>query len=113
GTLAGFLDIDDGVLDGILTDDDDGDGILDGDNNDDDVDNDGNHGSTGIDVIAPGNEPDAVIIAVDPDYDDLVTLTTAFGTVNLRNNTKINGVELMRMHRLDNSHYQVSHQHNQ
>src|SRR5690606_33026091 len=29
GTLAGFLDIDDGVLDGILNDDDDGDGILD------------------------------------------------------------------------------------
>ncbi len=113
GTLAGFLDIDEGVLDGILTDDDDGDGILDGDGLADDVDDDGNHGADGVDVLPPGNEPDAVIIGLDPDYEDLVTLTTAFGTVNLRNNTKINGVELMRMHRLDNSHYQVSHQHNQ
>lgn len=113
GTLAGFLDIDDGALDGILADDDDGDGILDGDGFDDDIDNDGEHGSSGIDLAPPGNEPDAVIVGIDPDYQDLVTLTTAFGTVNLRNHTKINGFELMRMHRLDNSHFQVGKQHNQ
>jgi hypothetical protein len=113
GALAGFLDLDDGVLDGILSDDDDGDGILDGDGLADDIDDDGFHGADGVDTLPPGNEPDAVIVGIDPDYDDLVTLTTAFGQVNIRNHTKVNGVEIMRMHRLDNSHFQVSRQHNQ
>jgi hypothetical protein len=113
GALAGFLDLDDGEINGILTDDDDGDGILDGDGLTDDVNDNGQHGADGFDFEEPGNEPDSIIIGVGPDYDDLVTLTTAFGDVNIRNNTKVNGVEIMRMHRLDNSHYQVSHQHNQ
>jgi hypothetical protein len=113
GTLAGFLDVDSGQLEGILSGDSDGDGILDGDGFTDDVNNNGTHGAVGVDLLPPPNEPDSIIIGQDPDYGDLVTLTTAFGTVNLRNNTKVNGVEIMRMHRLDNSHYQVSHQHNQ
>lgn len=93
GTFAGFLDLD-------------GDGFA------DDPNNNGIHGPDGIDLDGDGT-PDVLLIGAPPDYDDLVTLTTAFGEVVQRNNTKVNGVEIMRTHRLKNSHYQVSHQNNQ
>ena len=112
GALAGFLDLDEGALDGILTDDDDGDGVNDGDGFADDINDNGQHGSDGFDTMAPGNEPDTIIIGALPDYGDLVLHVTAFSTVSLRNSTKINGFEMMRAHRLDNSHFKVANQNN-
>lgn len=113
GNFAGFLDADEGILGVglIFGTDDDGDGILDGDGNVDDVNENGQHGPLWFDLVAPGNIPDTHI-DVPPDYGDLVTFNTAFRTVNIRNHLKTNGVEIMRAHRLDNSHFKVKNQNN-
>lgn len=111
GVLAGFLDVED-FEDGILGDDDDGDGILDGDGFADDVNDNGQHGADGFDTEDPFNEPDAGIIGALPDYGDLVILTTDFAFVNIRNRLSVNGFEIMRTIRIDNSHLKVQHQNN-
>jgi len=113
GALAGFLDADEGGLGVgfIFGTDDDGDGILDGDGDADDINQNGQHGPDGFDLEPPGNDPDTEV-EVPPDYGDLVTFTTAFRNVNLRNNLKTNGFEIMRAYRLDNSHFKVKNQNN-
>ncbi len=112
GALAGFLDLDDGELNGILQDDSDGDGILDGDGIADDINDNGQHGADGFDTDDPGNQPDTIVIGATPDFGDLVTLVTAFREANIRNQTKINGFEMMRAYRLKNSHFKVANQNN-
>ena len=115
GALAGFIDLDDGAIGAggnILGSDDNGDGIADGDGFADDVNDNGQHGNDGFDNAPPFNQPDAGIIGALPDYGDLVTLVTAFRGVTIRNTTKVNGFELMRAHRLDNSHFKVANQNN-
>lgn len=112
GLLASFLDIDEGALNGILGDSDAGNGILDGDGFADDVNDNGQHGADGFDTEDPFNEPDAGLIGALPDYGDLVIIPISFGTVNIRNTTKLNGFEIMRGYRLDNSHFKVAKQNN-
>jgi hypothetical protein len=103
--MHGFQDIWTGVvIDGegrVLPVDNDGDGILDGDGFADDLDEDGQHGPDGVDLMTPGDVPDT-IFNIPPDYDDLVELPTSFRTLSVRNSSETNGVELMRMTRLSN-----------
>ncbi len=114
GLLAGFIDLDYGVIDAdgnILGFDRNGDGTLDGDGFTDDWNNNGQHGADGFDLDGDG-EPDTIIIGIPPDYGDMVIIPISFGFVNIRNATKTNGFEFMRTHRLDNSHFKVKHQNN-
>ncbi|WP_197529045.1 BBP7 family outer membrane beta-barrel protein [Aeoliella mucimassa] len=100
GAFAGFLDVDEGGLNGIG----DGDGFA------DDIDEDGQHGGQWFDTDGD-NIPDTHV-NVFPDYGDLVTLTTGFSQVDLKNTLKINGFEMMHAHRLDNDHFLVGKQNN-
>ena len=99
--MHGFLDVQEGVSSGVLAGDDNGDGILDGDGVADDIDRDGQFGPVNFQV--GGSEPD---------YDDLVELPTSFQTLEVRNSTQMQGIELMHTYKLDNRHRMVKHQNN-
>lgn len=116
GLMHGFQDVMDALSADpqgrILPADVDGDGILDGDGFADDLDNDGQYGPDGFDLMVPGLQPDTIAVGVPPDYDDLVELPTSFRTLSVRNATETNGVELMRMHQLSNRRYMKKTQNN-
>jgi hypothetical protein len=80
----------------------------------DDIDADGQFGPDGYDLEDPGREPDS-IFAPDQrgDFDDLVRLPTSFQTLTVRNDTKSDGIELMKSYRLSNLHKMVKHQNNE
>ena len=113
GLMHGFIDVRDNTTTDpfgrILATDSDGDGILDGDGFADDIDEDGQHGGDGVDLDGDGDEPDA-LGAIVPDYDDLVELPTSFQTVFVRNSAEVKGVELMRMHVINNRHFKAANQ---
>ena len=118
GFMDGFIDIRDGGFateppGNVLSDDDNGDFILDGDGLADDLDDDGQHGPDGFDVDDPPWEPDERIIGVGPDFDDLVTFIPTWRTVTVRNNSELQGIELMKSWRLMNNHFMAKSQHNE
>lgn len=78
----------------------------------DDVNINGIYGPDGIDLEAPGREPDHIVVGMEPDWGDLVRLPTSWQFVNVQTNTRTNGVELMRTHRLSNLHKMTKHQNN-
>ncbi|WP_145061158.1 BBP7 family outer membrane beta-barrel protein [Adhaeretor mobilis] len=113
--MLGFIDVYDALSFGnqpgnILAADTDGDGVLDGDGFADDIDNDGVHGPDGFDSEEPGDVPDSVGPGVAPDFDDLVRLPTSWQSVQVRNRTQIDGIEIMRTHRLSNRHKMAKNQ---
>lgn len=115
--MFGFIDVVDGDYIGgppgdILEDDTDGDGVLDGDGFADDINNNGIHGPDGFDAEDPGETPDTLGPGVAPDFDDLVRLPTSWQSIQVRNRTEINGIELMRTHRLSNRHRMKKNQNN-
>lgn len=62
----------------------------------DDIDGDGVHGPDGLDTDGDG-VPDDITVGID--WDDLVQQEVRFQTANLRTETRVDGVELMKMHR--------------
>ena len=100
GALAGFLDVDEGGVTGIG----DGDGFA------DDLNENGQHGGQWFDTDGD-NVPDTHVNVL-ADFDDLVTLTSGYSQVDIKNTLKINGLEMMHAHRLDNSHFLVAKQNN-
>ncbi|WP_442485440.1 BBP7 family outer membrane beta-barrel protein [Aeoliella sp. SH292] len=108
GLLASFVDMHEDAVGpggGILPDSDAGNGILDGDGIADDINRNGVYGPDGVRI-------DDEFFIVPTDYGDLVILPISFGLVNIHNTTKFNGFELMRGHRLSNSHFMEKHQNN-
>lgn len=106
GVLVGFVDLFD-TLGPVpfLGDDDNGGGALDGDGQPDDLNGNGIAG-----YLVPDGNGGFFLVPIDSG--DLVQLPVSFGLVNLRNHTQINGFEMMRGKRLDNSHFKVAHQNN-
>ncbi|HEX6962801.1 MAG TPA: BBP7 family outer membrane beta-barrel protein [Lacipirellula sp.] len=80
----------------------------------DDIDADGQYGYDGFDEDDPGRDPD-LIFSPNPagDFEDIVRLPTSFQTFTVRNDTKSDGVELMKTYRLSNLHKMVKHQNNE
>jgi hypothetical protein len=122
GLLHGFIDVVDGATATVLPGDSNGDGILDGDGFADDVDADGQYGPHGYDLDDPAGVPDT-LLAIDTNFegnppgttynqwdpDDLVELPTSFNSMVVRNAATLNGVELMRIHRIDNRNWMAKH----
>ena len=115
--MVGWLDVVDGLVvtpgpGGALESDTDGDGVLDGDGLADDIDKDGQHGPDGF-VSDTAFVPDVDFITAKPDFDDLVELPTSFQTLTAANSTEMQGIEIMRTHRLSNRHRMQKHQNNE
>ncbi len=110
GLLAGFIDrlhdFDVGPGGGILPDDENGNGVADGDGIADDLNANNVYGPDGFSLDG------VTFLGVPTDYGDLVIIPISFGTVNIKNSTHLNGFELMRAHRIDNSHFKVANQNN-
>ena len=67
---------------------------------------------TGLTPEAPGRQPDTIIVPSSPDLGDLVLLPTAWQTLNVRNQTKTNGIEIMKTYRLPNRFRMAKRQNN-
>ena len=93
GLLIGFLDRETGAQGGANIPD----GFA------DDLDDDGVFGPDGQDADGDG-VPDTVFPPVAVDWDDAVEFPTAWPVVNMRNFLRIDGVELMKMHRFARLH---------
>ncbi len=115
--MSGFLDVVDGTIGavpgGALEGDTNGDGVLDGDGMADDIDRDGQFGPDGLDTEDPGEIPDRLGGGLNADFGDLVVLPTSFQTLGVRNSTEMQGIEIMRTHRLDNRHHMTKKQGNE
>ena len=80
----------------------------------DDIDADGQFGPDGYDLVAPGRVPDNIFLPDERgDFDDLVRLPTSFQFLSVSNSTKSDGIEIMRTHRLSNSHRMQKNQNNE
>jgi len=114
--MRGFIDVLDNTIGtvpgGALEADTNGDGVLDGDGLADDINNNGQFGPDGFISTTDGTAPDKLPLGSGPDFGDLVTLPTSFQTVSVRNSTELQGIEIMRMHRLSNRHLMAKHQNN-
>lgn len=74
----------------------------------DDIDGEG-----GYLVVVVAIDPitgDEVVVGVGYDFSDLHKFNVRFNTLQVRNRTNTDGVELMQTIRLDNRHYKVKHQ---
>ena len=114
--MLGWLDVVDGTVGnvpgGVLETDSNDDGVLDGDGFADDIDRDGQYGPDGIDTETPGEIPDRLGGGLEADFDDLVFLPTSFQTLVVRNNTELQGIEIIHTHRLSNRHRMAKFQNN-
>jgi hypothetical protein len=103
--MFGFLDVWNGALGSG--------GPFRPDGNADDIDNDGQFGPNGYDLDDPAQVPDSNFPGdTRADFDDLVRLPTSWQFVNVRNSTRVDGIEIMKTYRLDNSHFMTKHQNN-
>jgi hypothetical protein len=74
----------------------------------DDLNGNGAEGPVAIIGLDPDGEP--IIIGIAIDYGDLYTFNVRFNQIAVKNYTQTDGVELMKTHRLDNSHWFVNEQ---
>ena len=109
--MHGYLDVA-SATGGSLIGDTNGDGILDGDGFADDINGNAIYGPDGIDTEDPGRQPDTIVVPSSPDLGDLVLLPTAWQTLNVRNQTKTNGIEIMKTYRLPNRFRMAKNQNN-
>lgn len=58
-------------------------------------------------------DPDGNILLFFVDFDDLHEFNVAFDRVTVRNSARTDGIELMKSHKIDNSHLQVKNQNHQ
>ncbi|MEM9351927.1 MAG: BBP7 family outer membrane beta-barrel protein [Planctomycetota bacterium] len=117
--MHGYLDLVEGVGEGPagapggaaqgdrLTD-----GVADGDGIPDDIDRDGQFGNAGIEDGDPGEVPGALGGGLPHDLGDLVLLPTSFQSVQVRNFTETQGIEIMKTYRLPNKYRMAKHQNN-
>ena len=79
----------------------------------DNIDGDNQFGPDGYDTMDPGRVPDA-ILGPDQrgDLEDIVRLPTSWQFLNVRNSTRVDGIEIMKTYQLDNSHFMTKHQNN-
>ncbi|MEQ8208714.1 MAG: BBP7 family outer membrane beta-barrel protein [Lacipirellulaceae bacterium] len=112
--MSGFIDVRTGATGGVpggsLEADSNGDGVLDGDGLADDIDRDGQFGPDGLEGGDPGEVPNVIGGGLPHDFGDLVELPTSWQSIQIRNRTRIDGVELMRTHVLDNRHKMATKQ---
>jgi hypothetical protein len=102
--MFGFIDVVGGAGGG---------GAFNPDGNADDIDGDGQFGPDGYDIDDPGRVPDMIFLPDQRgDAEDIVRLPTSWQFLAVRNSTRIDGVEIMKTYRLDNSHFMTKHQNN-
>ncbi len=119
GLMHGYIDFMEGVGEGpagapggVSQGDRLTDGVADGDGIADDIDRDGQFGSNGFDTEDPGEEPDVLGGGTPHDLGDLVPLPTSWQTLQVRNFTETQGIEIMKTYRLPNKHRMAKHQNN-
>ena len=83
-----------------------GDGIV------DDLDGDGAEGAVFIVGPDPDNPDEEIVIGIAVDLDDLHEFNVRFNQVAIKNFTELDGVEIMRTHRLSNKYKETTRQGN-